>query len=63
MSGTSLPRTRTENDIERKLRDALPGDACDRAATRLAPHLPCTWDVRGPFPAWTIRVVSDPQRP
>jgi len=57
MSGAALPRTRTENDIEHKFRDALPGDACDRAAKLLAPRLPCTWDVRGPFPKWTVVVV------
>ena len=54
-----LPRTRAENDIDHAFREAIRGDACDRAATLLASRLPCTWDVRGPFPAWTIRLVPD----
>ena len=36
----------------------LSTDACDAAARALAAHGPCTWDVRGPFPEWTVRVVT-----
>ena len=61
MSGTSLPRVRSEADIEpNKFRTVVRGDACDRAAELLSPRLPCTWDVHGPAPTWTLTVVSAP---
>jgi hypothetical protein len=60
MSGRGLPRIRTENDIENKFRPAIAGDACDQAKTTLSAHLPCTWDVHGPYPVWTITVVPEP---
>lgn len=61
MSGTSLPRVRSEADNEpNKFRTAVAGDACDRAAALLSPRLPCTWDVHGPAPTWTLTVVSAP---
>ena len=58
MNGQALPRIRTESDIDREFRSAVPGDACDHAAKVLAVHLPCTWEMRGPFPSWTIKTVS-----
>lgn len=61
MSGTSLPRVRSEADTEpNKFRTAVRGDACDRAAVLLSPRLPCTWDVHGPAPTWTLTAVSAP---
>jgi hypothetical protein len=63
MNGIDLPTIRSERDIEpNKFRSTIAGDACDQAAKILAPRLPCTWDVHGPFPVWRIKTISPEPR-
>lgn len=57
MNGVELPRL-SGDDSDMGATRVHEGDACHRASVELVEHLPCTWEITGPYPAYSIRVVE-----